>query len=242
MKTLIVLFFSCIVISVIAQDTIPKVAEIPQGIIYVRKSNIIPYVKVEYKYYLSKVSMVRENKTVTDPIAGNIIEVDNVPVFDSTVYSPKLKRVYPRETQLLSKLFVENMNFKFNANDTPRVDTLVIGMWIDSKGRIKRVLDDPEYTFKMSDELVKELTRTSQQISIWGDAGGYYEKKKLFRKSPLILESYYCEVFVIVSSYPLLVEQKNSRYAPFDYPLNSPPLDEQQKKSMEKNTNVPSEK
>jgi hypothetical protein len=54
-----------------------------------------------------------------------------------------------------------------------------------------------------------------------------------------MLESYYCEVFVIVSSYPLTQEQKITRYAAFDYPLNSPPVDGQQKASMEKNGMTP---
>ncbi|CAN5915176.1 hypothetical protein BH11BAC7_BH11BAC7_20300 [soil metagenome] len=212
--------------------------EIPQGIIYVRKSTIIPYVKVEYKYYLSHVNMVRVNIPVDNGVEGNV-ETDNVPVFDSSVYSKRLVRAFPREKELLSKLFVENMMYRYNASDTPRVDTMVIGLWVNTRGKVQRVMDDPEYTLKMSDQLAKELTRTSQLITDWGDAGGYYGRKKLFKKAPLILESYYCEVFIIVSSYPLTQEQKITRYAPFDYPLNSPPLDEQQKVSGEKNGTLP---
>ncbi|MDQ3108670.1 MAG: hypothetical protein M3R17_02150 [Bacteroidota bacterium] len=214
-------------------------AEIPEGVIYVRKSAIIPYVKIEYKYYLSQVHTVEVLVPVDNGIDGNV-ERKRVPVFDSSHYSPKLERVYPKEHGLLlSKMFIENMTYRYNENDTPRVDTMVIGMWIDKKGGVKQVLDDPEYTLQMPDQMVKELTWASQSVKEWGAAGGYYEKKKFLRKAPLIFESYYCEVFVIVSSYPLTVEQKLTRYAPFDYPLNSPPLDEQQKASGEKNAAVP---
>ncbi|CAN5120715.1 hypothetical protein BH09BAC5_BH09BAC5_07980 [soil metagenome] len=211
-----------------------SINEIPQGVIYVRKSNIIPYIKVEYKYYLSHVTTVKVNRPVENGVEGNV-ETDNVPVFDSAIYSKKLARAFPKENILLSKMFVENMNFRYNPVDTPRVDTMVIGFWINSRGKIQRVLDDPEYTLKMPEQMVNELTKTSQTVSEWGGAGGYYPKKKRFRKTPLILESYYCEVFVIVSSYPLTKEQRITSYSAFDYPLNSPPINEQQKNSAEIN-------
>lgn len=256
MKTHLILFFAFVFCTIespaqnFTADTgsavalLPKAdpdtsSEIPQGIIRVRKPTVVPYVKVEYKYYLSHVNMVRVNIPVDNGVNGNV-ETDNVPVFDSSVYPKRLVRVYPKEKELLSKMFVENMMYRYNANDTPRVDTMVMGLWINARGKVQRVMDDPEYTLQMSDDLLKELTRTSQTITDWGDAGGYYSgRKKLFKKPTLILESYYCEVFVIVSSYPLTQEQKITRYAPFDYPLNSPPLDEQQRLSREKNGVVP---
>lgn len=217
-------------------------SEIPQGIIYVRKATIIPYVQVQYKYYLAHVNMVKVNRPVENGIEG-YVETENVPVFDSSVYSRLLKRQYPKkaESPLLSKMFVENMKYLYSANDTPRVDTMVIGLWIDANGKIRHVLDDPEYTLKMPDQMVNELTRASQTLSgkMWGEKGGYFQRKRMFRPAPLVLESYYCEMFVIVSSYPMTVEQKISRYAPFDYPLNSPPTDEQQKASKEKNDAIP---
>jgi hypothetical protein len=95
---------------------------------------------------------------------------------------------------------------------------------------------------QMPDQVVNELTRASQLLTglVWGERGGYYQgRKKMFRPATLVLESYYCEVFVIVSSYPLTQEQKIAHYAAFDYPLNSPPTDEQQKASKEKNTANP---
>jgi hypothetical protein len=213
-------------------------SEIPQGIIYVRKATIIPYVQVQYKYYLAHVNMVKVNRIG----ASGYEETENVPTFDSTVYSRLLKRQYPKKAEgpLLSKMFVENMKYLYSASDTPRADTMVIGLWIDANGKIRYVLDDPEYTLQMPDQMVNELTRASQKLygTMWGEKGGYFQRKKMFRPAPLVLESYYCEMFVIVSSYPMTVEQKISRYAPFDYPLNSPPTDAQQKASKEKNDKV----
>jgi hypothetical protein len=117
---------------------------------------------------------------------------------------------------------------------------MVMGMWIDRFGRIKRVLDDPEYTLKMPEQMVNELTSAGQKVANtnWGQPGGFYPKKKLFHKAPLTLESYYVEVFIIVSSYPLTQEQKITQYTPFDYPLNSPPIDQQEKKSLEQNSHI----
>jgi hypothetical protein len=219
----------------IVNDTSDSTGEIPQGVIRVHKPDIKPYVKVEYKYYLSHVNMVKVDRPVDNGIMTDI-QTDNVPQFDSNMYSQNLKREYPKKApDLFSKMFYDNMKYRYNVSDTPRVDTMVIGMWIDTHGKVKRVLDDPEYTLKMPDEMVNELTRTGMTVTNWGQPGGFYPKKKLFRKAPLTFESYYVEVFVIVSSYPLTQEQKITQYAPFDYPLNSPPVDEQEKKSIEKN-------
>lgn len=213
--------------------------EIPQGVIYVQKPNIIPYVKVEYKYYLAHVNMVKVERPVDNGVPGNV-EVENVPQFDSNMYSQKLQRVYPAKggNPLLSKMFVENMQYRYNTSDTPRVDTMVMGMWINSRGKVQRVLDDPEYTLQMPEQMAEELTKAGQTVTEWGQPGGYYPKKKLFRKAPLTRESYYVEVFIIVSSYPLTSEQKITRYAPFDYPLNAPPINEQEKKSAEQNATI----
>src|SRR6187551_429361 len=149
--------------------------EIPQGVIYVRKPNIVPYVKVEYKYYLSRVDLVKVNVPAANGMEGEV-EVDEVPRFDSAIYSKRKVRVYPKkECQLLSKMFWDNITCFYNASDTPRVDTMVIGLWIDQNGKVRRVLDDPEYTLKMPDQMVKELTRASHLLTgeVWGQKGGY---------------------------------------------------------------------
>lgn len=216
----------------IASDT----GELSVGIIYVRKPHIIPYVKVDYKLYLAHVKMVKVEVPVDNGLQGNV-EIDNQPVFDSNAYSKKLKRDYPVASDPLSKYFVSNMQYQYQSNDTPRVDTMVIGFWIDTRGRIKRALPDTEYVGNMPSALVTELAKTSWTISNYGAAGGYYTPKKFLRPSKLTYESYYCEAYVIVSSYPLTVEQheNGTAYAPFDFPLNCPAIDPEQKKSLEKN-------
>lgn len=218
--------------------------EIPQGVIYVRKPHIRPFVKVDYKLYLCRVDPngLRREIPVTDRNTGfTDIQIETVPLFDSAFYSKKLERTYPQKSYLFSKYFVENLKYQYQASDTPRVDTMVIGMWIDKSGKIKRAMPDTEYTGNMPRKLVTELAGVSMRMTDWGEKGGYKTKKKFLRPSQLVIENYYCEFFVIVSSYPVTNEQKKSgtAYALFDYPLNSPPTDEQQRQSMEKNGGLP---
>lgn len=214
----------------------PDSVEIPQGIIFVQKPHITPFVKVDYKLFLSRVRMQEVLVPVNNGIE-NYVERDNRPVFDSSIYPKSLERVYPKKNPVFSKYFVENLDYQYQASDTPRVDTMVIGMWIDRFGKVKRVMPDTDYTGEMPRALVTELAAISWGINDWGEKGGYKTKKKLFRPSQLVIENYYCEAYVIVSSYPLTDEQKKTgtSYALFDYPLNSPAADAQQQASMDKN-------
>ncbi len=223
-------------LTVIASDT----GEIPIGIIYVRKPHITPYVKVNYKLYLAHVNPKGSQRDVlvTDRNSGfTDTQVEPIPTFDSNMYSKKLKREYPVNADPLSKYFVENLRFQYQPNDTPRVDTMLIEMWIDPRGKIKWIMPDTEYVGNMSSALVRELDSISWRISDWGTECGYHTTRKFLRPSHLILESYYCEAFVIVSSYPLTQEQRKTgkSYAPFDYPLNCPPINPEQKSSLENN-------
>ncbi|HET6992852.1 MAG TPA: hypothetical protein VFJ43_16070 [Bacteroidia bacterium] len=224
----------------IPPDTGAVDGEIPQGIIYVRKPHISPFIKVDYNLYLAHVNPRGSQREVpvTDKSTGfTDIQIETIPTFDSTIYSKKLKREYPVSAHLLSKYYAENMKYEYQENDTPRVDTMVVGMWIDSRGKIKRVLIDTEFTSNMPHQLVDEIAEISYTISDWGTGGGYLTQKKFLKPSKLVLESYYCEAYIIVSSYPLTKEQKKTgtSYAPFDYPLNSPALDRQQKLSVDEN-------
>src|SRR3954466_432504 len=64
-------------------DTDTFSAEIPEGVIYVRKPHINPYVKVDYKLFLSRVSMM----TVDVPVGEGIMpEQTQVPVYDTLAY------------------------------------------------------------------------------------------------------------------------------------------------------------
>jgi hypothetical protein len=220
-------------------DTGAVDGEIPQGVIYVRKPHITPFVKVDYKYFLSHVieNGYKREVPVTDKNTGfTDMQTEIIPIFDSAAYSKKLKRSYPVSANLLSKYYVENMKYQYQENDTPRVDTLFVGMWIDPRGKVKRVLLDTGFT-NMPSELKEQAALISYGISDWGTGGGYVTPKKFLRPGKLTFASYYCEMYVIVSSYPLTEEQKKTgnSYAPFDYPLNSPPVDKEQQLSVDAN-------
>lgn len=215
--------------------------EIQAGIIYVRKPHISPFVKVTYKLYLAHVNPKGGQREVgvTDKNAGfTDTQIEIIPTFDSNMYSKKLARDYPVNADPLSRYFVENLNYRFQPNDTPRVDTMLYGMWIDSRGKVKYIMPDSNYDCHMSSALIRELDSISWRISNWGTGGGYHTPKKFLRPAHFVGESYYCEVYVIVSSYPLTVEQKKTgtSYAPFDYPLNCPAIDPEQKASLECNS------
>jgi hypothetical protein len=114
---------------------------------------------------------------------------------------------------------------------------LVVGMEILIDGKIKFVTPYTESAGNMPQEVVDQLAKLSDGITNWGTGGGYQTKKKLFKPIQRTQENYYCEIYIIVSSYPLTVEQKNTgmAYSPFDYPLNTPTVDDEQKASLKKN-------
>jgi hypothetical protein len=219
-----------------AQDTLRDVSP---GVIYVKKPQITPYLKVNYKLYLSKVSTVAKEVPVNNGIPG-YVEVDrDYPIYDSSKYLENTNRFYPQETVLLSRHFAESMLFTYQPSDTPRIDTIRFVMWIKSNGKVKRVdVDlDSSHIAKMPGELVKEVSSIAYGITEWGKGGGYMTPKKFLKPSQLVPEDYCAEIFIIVSSMPLTEEQKmtGKSYAPFDYPLNCPPADNEQQNSIDKN-------
>lgn len=221
------------VIPLHAQDTVPE--EVHAGVIMVKKPQVKPYVKVEFQYTLANVHKV----DVLVPVGPNLQpERDWAPVYDSA-YSVRLKRVYPQKNIQLSRYFSQNMLYTYMPSDTPRADTMYIGMWIDSKGKIRYVRPDTSWVGDMPEYMIGELAAIANSLrdTDWGKGGGYMSEKRFMSPSEFFGESFYCELFVIVSSYPMTAEQKRSGalFAPFDYPLNSPPMDEQQRQFMEQN-------
>jgi hypothetical protein len=217
-----------------AQDTIPD-DDIPTGKIKVKKPEIHPYVKVEFRYTLAH---VRKTEVLVQVAPNLPLERDWAPVYDSA-YSVRLKRMYPQKTLQLARYFSTNMLFTYTSSDTPRADTMYVGMWIDSKGKIRYVRPDTSWTGDMPVQLAVELYSIASSLRDmdWGKGGGYFTEKRFLHQPEFFGESYYCEMYVIVSSYPMTAEQKRSgsKFAPFDYPLNSPPVDEQQRQFMEEN-------
>lgn len=201
-------------------------------------AQIVPFVKVEYSLFLSSVKEV----PVIREANGQEFR-DKVPVFDSAVYKrQQVQPVYPQKTSSLARYFSENITYKYKPSDSLRSDTLVVGLWITSTGKVKWAEADTTYANAMPRELMIELARSANGLREWGwgKGGGFNTKRRFLKPSQFVSESYYCELYVILSGKPLTVEQKTTgvKYAPFDIPLNSPPSDVEHRNSLEKNKKV----
>jgi hypothetical protein len=191
------------------------------------KKKIIPYVKVDYKLYLSNVKRVDIIRYV-----NNVPYRDKVPVFDSMRYPENLERVYPQQTVTLSKTFSSRLDQPvYFEKDSDMVDTMYVGLWIGEDGKIKWAEADTMLAGDMPKEVMSEIAFAATHIREWGYGGGFKTPKKFLKPSKFVPESYYCELFVIVSAHPLTSEQKTKslHMALFDYPLNCPASDEKQR-------------
>lgn len=196
---------------------------------------IVPFVKVEYSLFLSSVKEVPVMRE-----ANGQEYRDKVPVFDSAVYKrQEVQPVYPQKTSSLARYFSENITYKYKPADSLRSDTLVVGLWISPAGKVKWAEADTTYENVMPRELMIELARSANGLREWGwgKGGGFNTKRRFLKPSQFVSESYYCELYVILSAKPLTIEQKTTgvKYAPFDIPLNSPPTDVEHRNSVEKN-------
>lgn len=201
----------------------------------IQPTTITPFVKVEYSLFLSD---VREVPVIRE-VNGQEFR-DKVPVFDSAVYrSQEVQPVYPQKSTSLAKYFSEGIEYKYKISDSLRADTLVVGLWITSTGKIRWAEADTALANTMPKELRNQLEGSANALREWGwgKGGGFNTKRRFLRPSEFRAESYYCELYVIVSGRPLTVEQKTTRvqFAPFDIPLNSPPADIEHRNSVEKN-------
>jgi len=225
----LILFFPLLLLAQNAGDN-----PIAQGVIKVRKPSVRPYFKVEYYLTLARVTEVEILVPAASGIPG-VMERDKVPVFDSSLYSPKFERVYPVKSVLFSKMLVDQINYSYAFGDTTRIDTMMVEMWIGKNGKIKWRSPDTTHNGTMPRALELELFTAFSLMSDWGMGGGYMEPKRFLRKQRRMAENYYCVLYVISSAHPLTTQQRNtgSRYAPFDIPLNSPPDNEQQRDFIE---------
>jgi hypothetical protein len=203
------------------------------GVIKVRKPRLTPFVKVEYNLYLADMNTVE----ILVPGPDNYPRRKRVPVYDSLKYPYTLERMYPGKAVLLSKFYAENMLYTYPSADTMRIDTMVVGLWIAKNGKVSHVDPDTTYTGGMPELMVSELYAISMNLEEWGSGGGYKTPKKFLKPSQPVGEGYYCEMYIIVSSAPLTEEQRNTgaAWSPFDFPLNSPPMDERQRDFLLRN-------
>lgn len=198
---------------------------VKQGVIKVRKPSIRPYFKCEYYLTLSRVQEVQIE--VASP-SGFGVEMDKVPVFDSTIYSERYARVFPEKDINFSRLLVDEVDFAYSFDDTASIDTMVVEMWITKTGKIKWRNVDTTNGSTMPRTLELELFQSVNNMTDWGKGGGYLEPKKFLRKQKRQGESYYCVLYIIASAKPLTQQQKQTgmRYCPIDVPLNAPPAGE----------------
>ncbi|GAB4140613.1 MAG: hypothetical protein Fur0041_15800 [Bacteroidia bacterium] len=221
-------------LSMKGQDTLS--ADVPQGVIVVKKPVIQPFVKVGYSLYLSSVTLVDVEVPANNGVDG-AVEMDRVPVFDSGAYSQKWERVYPQKQIHLSKHFSDKLHYNYAPSDTPRIDTMVVGLWITKSGKIKWKAVDTVLSDDMPPALEDQLYAAVKLLpEVWGQGGGFNTPRRFLKPSRFYGESYYCEMFVIVSTFPLTQVQQNTGVlaAPFDTPLNSPPSDKQQEQFIRK--------
>ncbi|HTL81571.1 MAG TPA: hypothetical protein VL651_07695 [Bacteroidia bacterium] len=220
LRNFIVLFFTAFFIHAAAQDT----TEVPAGVIMVKKPVTTPFVKAEYSLFLSKVRW-------TDEIVyyHGIPETNRIPVYDSGYYLSPLERALPAKSINLGRYFALNLTYDYAVADTPRVDTLVLGLLLNEKGKIQYVDPDTEDAVHMNADLKAELSAIAMSLEDqdWGEPGGYYEPSHALRPKQFVPECYYCELTIIVSSMPLTPDQKSTRavFPPRDLPLNTVPVD-----------------
>ncbi|MGL4596784.1 MAG: hypothetical protein ACRCYO_04615 [Bacteroidia bacterium] len=196
--------------------------EIAEGVIRVERPHIRPFVQVDYSLHLAKVSMME----VLVPAGNGVdssVERDRQPFFDTTFYPKTLERVSPVATTHLSKVLAKNLFYTYSANDTPRIDTVTIGLWITKNGKIKQIFPVSEIPEGMSEILYEELCIGATHIAIWNrdnKGGGYMTRRRFLRPSEFVPENYYCVMRVVISSMPLTPEQVSTgvRYSNADAP------------------------
>jgi hypothetical protein len=215
-----------------------QVASIKTGTITVRKPEKAPYVKVDFLLTLAnvkKVDVIVENWM----FPGNTVR-DWMPVYDSSVYPESFGRVYPKKMLRLSHYFSENIRYRFSEADSAVQDTFFVWMWVDKKGKILYARGDTSLVIpKMLKEDLVYATENLRNME-YGQGGGYNTPKAFLKRSEFVPESYCCELHVVVSGKPLTIEQRKTgaAFAPFDFPLNSPPSDDQHRIFIENNKSL----
>lgn len=247
-----------------AQDTTISV-----GTIIVVKQPIAPFYKVEYvmrriadplKAEKKVITPVRDGKRDTAAAAigadttqyastdgtgeWEITKRRSNPANDSLQLEKGARLVFPRTTTLLSKHYADDVNYFYTSADTPRVDTIRIGFWINKQGAVKRVYIRKGSEEKMNKDLYDQIVGAALKIKKWGEPGGYWPRKRFLRKQEFVKDNFYCDMYIIVSSYPMSMEQvkSGSRYMNSDRCRNIIETVPPPKKKKKKAETVVSEK
>lgn len=208
---------------------------VKQGVIKVRKPVLHPYFKCEYYLTLSRVQQVEVLVPANDGIPGSQAR-DLVPVFDSA-YNKSFERIYPQKMINFAQTLSLGVQYVYPFDDTARIDTMIVQMWIGKNGKIRWRDVDTSYETGMPPQLEMELYSVVNDMTDWGKGGGYMTPKKFMRKQKRIAENYYCKLYIIVSSHPITPQQKSTGayFTTFDIPLNSPPDNPEQKDFLKDN-------
>jgi hypothetical protein len=207
-----------------AQDT-----AIAMGTIIVAKQPIAPYYKVEYEMrrIADPAKTVKKVRTpATDSTSGETEQFASTdgssewtrrsgnPGGDSLGLEKGTRLVFPKTNLLLSRHYADDVNFFYSRSDTPRVDTIRVGLWINKQGAVKRVYIRQSNAEETPQDLYDQVVGASLKLKKWGEPGGYWPRKRLFRKSVFVKDNFYCDMYIIVASYPMSAEQliSGSRY------------------------------
>lgn len=211
-----------------AQDT-----AISMGTIIVAKQPIAPYYKVEYEMrrIADPSKTVKKVRTpAIDSTSGDTAQFVSTdgssewtrrsgnPGGDSLELEKGARLVFPKTNMLLSKHYADDVNFFYSRSDTPRVDTIRVGLWINKQGAVKRVYIRQSNAEETPKDLYDQVVGASLKLKKWGEAGGYWPRKRIFRKSVFVKDNFYCDMYIIVASYPMSAEQlkSGSRYMNID--------------------------
>lgn len=234
---LLLLLFIATGVRLFAQDT----TGVTSGTIRVNRTPVVPYYKVNYAMHLiadpgktQRVKVKQQQDSTSDSSVASLggqPPVDNGwqatsqktdPGNDTITLERGARLVFPHTDLLLSKYFSEQISYFYKRTDTPRVDTMHVGLWINKQGAVKRVyVHNAE---GMPKDLFDQVIGASIGLKKWGTAGGYYPRKRFLRKQKFVKDNYYCDMYVIIASFPMTVDQKTSgaRFMPQDRCLNFP--------------------
>ncbi|TND06482.1 MAG: hypothetical protein FD123_3520 [Bacteroidetes bacterium] len=225
--------------SLVAQDSVPDTV-VGTGVIRVTRKPISPYFKVEYTMtrMLDPVKAAKKNKnadSTAQPDNGDSgwkYERKKSDDEDSLTLERGAKVVFPTRITNISQHYMNEITYYYNFTDTPRVDTMHVGLWINTTGKIRQVYVREQEKETVPESLYDQVIGASLKLKKWDAYGGHWPRKRFLRKQKFVKDHFYCSMNVIIASFPMSLEQKTSgvRFTAKDVCLNEPPPPESRKK------------
>lgn len=216
-------FFLIFSLSLSGQDT----TDTSPGVIRVARKPITPYYKVEYKMFRMQdpsKGTDRKNPADSSAIAAGKGWKNDDEERDSLSLEPGSKLVFPGQGIHLSQFYNSQVTYYYHFTDTPRVDTMHVGFWIGTQGKVRQVYIREKERPGMPPALFDQVVAASMKVKKWDSPGGYLTPKRFLRKRRFVRDNYYCDMRLIMASYPMTLEQKKSgvHYSNKDVCLNPP--------------------